>query len=303
MKKCISLALLIAGIFFMLCSCKQEVPEKPNIIFLLTDDQRWDAFGAMGNGIIQTPNLDRLANEGILFTNAYVTTSICCCSRPSILTGQYVSRHGINDFRTDLMGDALSNTYPLLLRNQAGYKTGFIGKYGIGLENHPADSFDFWTCERVLQPRYEIEDKNGEYLHYTDKVQQDIMDFLDQYGSQGPFCLSVSFKAPHVQDGDPRQFIYNPRYAELYADVEIPLPETAGPEYWDLFPEDFRTNNEARRRWEIRFPDPVKYQESVRGYYRLLTGVDDVVGRMMEKLEELGIRENTIIVQTGDNGF
>jgi arylsulfatase A-like enzyme len=296
-------SVLLAVIMALLHACQKSQPELPNIIFLLTDDQRWDALGAMDNEIIRTPNLDNLANEGILFTNAHVTTAICCCSRASVLTGQYVSRHGINSFQTDLVGKALQQTYPLLLKNQAGYKIGFIGKYGIGLEQHPVDSFDFWTCEKVGQPRYENEDEDGNYLHYTDKVQQDIMDFLEQFGGQNPFCLSVSFKAPHVQDGDPRQFIYHPRYKDLYADIEIPLPETAGQEYWDVFPEDFRTNNEARIRWEIRFPDSEKYQESVRGYYRLLTGVDDVVGNMMIRLNELGIAGNTIIILMGDNGF
>ncbi len=284
-------------------SCNKTQQEKPNIIFLLTDDQRWDALGAMGNDIIQTPNLDKLANEGVMFTNSYVTTSICCCSRPSILTGQYVSRHGINSFQQDLTGDALQNTYPLLLKNQAGYKIGFIGKYGIGLEHRPDSLFDFWTCEKMYQPNYEITDEDGDSIHYTDKVNHDIQNFLEQFGKKEPFCLSVSFKAPHVQDSDPRQFIYHPRYKDLYKDVEIPLPETAGEEYWNMFPEDFRTNNEARKRWEIRFPDPEKYQESVRGYYRLISGVDDVVGNMMQKLKELGIAENTVIIFMGDNGF
>lgn len=295
----ISLAIPLA----IFSSCIKTPEEKPNIIFLLTDDQRWDALGAMGNDIIQTPNLDKLANEGVLFTNSYVTTSICCCSRPSILTGQYVSRHEINSFHQDLTGEALQNTYPLLLKNQAGYKIGFIGKYGIGLEQHPADSFDFWTCEKMHQPDYEITDENGDSLHYTDKVGNDISQFLDQFGNKEPFCLSVSFKAPHVQDSDPRQFIYNLRYKNLYKDAEIPLPETAGEEYWNMFPEDFKTNNEARKRWEMRFSDLEKYEESVRGYYRLITGVDDVVGEMMQKLEELGIAENTVIIYMGDNGF
>jgi arylsulfatase A-like enzyme len=294
---------LLAAIMLLAHACQPSQPAPPNIIFLLTDDQRWDAVGVMGNEIIQTPNLDRLANEGILFTNAHVTTSICCCSRASILTGQYVSRHGINSFQADLVGEAMQKTYPLLLKHQAGYRIGFIGKYGIGLEERPADSFDYWTCEKVYQPSYEVEDENGNYLHYTDKVQRDIMGFLEQFADQTPFCLSVSFKAPHVQDGDPRQFIYQPRYRDLYADVAIPLPETAGQEYWDFFPEDFRTNNEARIRWELRFPNPEKYQESVRGYYRLIKGVDDVVGNLVNKLEDLGIADNTIIMLMGDNGF
>lgn len=98
-----------------------ENNRRPNIIFILTDDQRWDALGAMGNPIIRTPNLDKLATAGILFQNSYVTTSICAVSRASILTGQYQSRHKINDFKTDLNSEAFSATYPILLKD-SGYK-------------------------------------------------------------------------------------------------------------------------------------------------------------------------------------
>lgn len=287
-----------------LISCTQEKEqEKPNIIFLLTDDQRWDALGAAGNSIIETPNLDNLANNGVMFSNSYVTTSICCCSRPSILTGQYVSRHGINSFQRDLSEEQVNHTYPLMLKQNAGYNIGFIGKYGIGLENRPADKFDYWACPKLYQPHYEHKDKDGNYLHYTDMIETDIMKFLDTYSDSGAFCLSVSFKAPHVEDSDPRQFIYNPRYESLYANTEIPVPETAAPEYWENFPEDFQNNNEARKRWEMRFSSPEKYQESVKSYYRLIKGVDDVVGAMRKKLEEKGISENTIIMFMGDNGF
>jgi len=110
---------------------KTQNPKRPNIIFILTDDQRWDALGATGNSIIQTPNMDKLANAGILFQNAYVTTSISCASRASILTGQYASRHKINDFETDFSAKAFAETYPALLKG-AAYEIGFIGKFGIG---------------------------------------------------------------------------------------------------------------------------------------------------------------------------
>ncbi len=95
----------------------QENPDgkKPNIIFLLTDDQRWDAMGAMGNPVIKTPNMDKPATEGVLFLNGYVTTSICCASRASILTGQYESRHQINDFNTNAEGIDIFDTYSLKL--------------------------------------------------------------------------------------------------------------------------------------------------------------------------------------------
>ena len=279
----------------------KETP--PNIIFLLTDDQRFDAMGYTGNKYISTPNIDRLAEHGIIFRNAYVTTSISCVSRASLLTGQYASRHGINDFNTDFSDVALMKTYPLMLKNQAGYKIGFIGKYGVGLEKQPAEMYDYWGCEKAIQPKYENYDSTGKMTHYTDIVNSRIEDFLSKYGGEAPFCLSVSFKAPHVEDSDPRQFIYNERYSEYYRDLDYPRPESGGDEFWKLFPEKFRFNNEARRRWQIRFETDTLFRESVRGYYRLIQGVDDVVGNLTRRLDELGIGENTIIIMMGDNGF
>lgn len=298
-----SLILFLAASAFLF-SATSKGPEKPNIIFLLTDDQRWDALGAMGNDIIQTPHLNKLAGNGILFKNAYVTTSICAVSRASILSGQYQSRHKIDNFTKNFTPEALEQTYPLLMRN-AGYTTGFIGKYGVGKpEDQPKEQYDFWACSEKGQPDYELRDEKGDYLHHTDKAGNDIKNFLDQYGRQGPFCLSVSFKAPHVQDRDPRQFIPHPRYNAYYADVKIPLPETADPQYWKQFPNFFRTEkNIARERWHLRFKTPEMYQESVKNYYRLITGVDDVVGSMVNQLEEMGLADNTIIIFMGDNGF
>lgn len=277
---------------------------KPNIIFLLTDDHRWDALGVMGNPILQTPNLDKLARAGTYFRNAYVTTAICAVSRASILTGQYQSRHKINDFVTSLDSTSLQNTYPVLLK-KAGYRIGFIGKYGVGKPaDQPRDYFDFWECTNKIQPDYEMTDESGNYLHHTDKVSRDIGRFLQEMSDREPFCLSVSFKAPHVQDNDPRQFISNPRYSGYYKDATIPEPETAAPKYWNAFPDFFRTDeNIGRVRWKLRFATPAMYQESVKNYYRLLTDVDDAVGAMMKKLDSLNLAENTIIIFTGDNGM
>jgi len=282
--------------------CKNEKP-LPNIIFLLTDDHRYDAMGYTGNPYIFTPNIDRLAGEGVVFTNAFVTTSISCASRASILTGQYASRHGINDFTTDMSSQAVAQTYPLLLKEKAGYRIGFIGKYGVGIKEQPEKKYDYWGCDRVIQPMYENYDSTGKMTHYTDILDGRIKEFIGKFGDDGPFCLSVSFKAPHVQDGDPRQFIYNLRYSEDYRDLDYPRPATADDEYWRMFPSWFRDNNEARNRWKIRFETDSLFRESVRGYYRLIRGVDDVVGNIVEELEEAGIGDNTIIIMTGDNGF
>ena len=280
--------------------------KRPNIIFILTDDQRWDAMGAMGNPIIKTPNMDKLATAGILFQNTYVTTSICCVSRASILTGQYESRHHINDFSTDLSAKEVANTYPALLKN-AGYNLGFIGKFGVG--NHPPEHlFDFWVDTEAGgkgQPDYITTDKNGNKIHDTDTLGHAIQNFLNHYGDdEKPFCLSVSFKAPHEQDGNPPTYVIQPRYKNYYENVVIPEPVTAAPKYWDQFPSFFRTEtNFARARWKGLLGTPELFQENVKNYYRLITGVDDVVGEMMKKLDQMGIAKNTIIILMGDNGM
>ncbi len=274
---------------------------RPNIIFLLTDDQRWDTMGCMGNKIIRTPNMDSLAANGCLFTNCFVTTSICAASRASIFAGQYARRTGIHNFVTNFSPEALARTYPMLLK-ASGYRTGFAGKYGVGRsEEMPRDKYDFWAGIGG-QPRYEHKDSAGNYKHLTTILTEQSIKFLDSCTAGQPFCLSVSFKAPHVQDSDPRQFIYDPTYKDLYADVTIPTPLTAEPKYFNALPE-FLRKSEARRRWQMRFSTPEKYQQSVKGYYRLITGIDVAIGKMRAKLARLGLAENTIIILMGDNGF
>lgn len=282
--------------------------QKPNIIFLLTDDHRRDALGAMGNPIIQTPNLDRLAGEGLLFRNAYVTTAICAVSRASILSGQYMSRHGIENFSANFSPEALAQTYPLLLK-EAGYIIGFAGKYGVG-NDPPGEQFDFWSCTEKGQPPYRYETAGGRTIHHTDSVGNDIREFLGEFAGAGkkgkgkPFCLSVSFKAPHELDGNPPTYPVQERFKSLYSQAVIPIPETADPRYWNSFPDFFRTDeNIARKRWKALFSTPELYQENVKNYYRLITGVDEVVGGMMRQLKELGIDKNTVIIFMGDNGF
>lgn len=277
--------------------------KRPNIIFLLTDDQRWDALGVMGNRIIQTPNLDALANRGILFKKAYVTTSICCVSRASILSGQYESRHKINDFSTDFSAAALAKTYPILLKS-AGYKIGFIGKLGIDVKNQPDSLFDYWSSPKQGQPPYELINKSGKIVHHTDSVNTDIKQFLNQFANKEPFCLSVSFKAPHELDGNPPLYPVQARFRDLYKGVAIPEPVTADPKYWNSFPDFFRTDeNIGRDRWKPLLSTSELRQETVRNYYRLITGVDEVVGNLTAQLKQLNIGDNTIIIFMGDNGF
>ncbi|UFH56177.1 sulfatase [Spirosoma sp. KNUC1025] len=301
-------SLLLVGLVVGTLMAQPRKPSRPNIIFLLTDDHRWDALGVMGNPIIQTPNLDALARTGILFPNAYVTTSICCVSRASLLSGQYMSRHKIQDFDTPFSPAALAQTYPLLLK-KAGYKIGFIGKYGVGTKHQPSDAFDYWSCTPKSQPDYEVPDAQGRLIHDTDTISHAIQKFLSEFAnqgpsSQGPFCLSVGFKAPHELDGDPPTYVVQSRFKDLYANAKIPLPLTADPKYWDSFPDFFRTDqNIARVRWKPLLSTPDRHAETVKNYYRLITGVDEAVGKLVAQLKSLNLDQNTVIVFMGDNGF
>jgi len=297
--------LLVVVLFFLTSlswwiACDTSDPTPPNIIFLLTDDQRWDAMGVMGNSIIQTPNMDSLAQSGILFQHAYVTTPICAVSRASILSGQYARRHGIWDFSTEFDSAQWKNCYPYLLR-QSGYFTGFLGKFGVG-DSLPENEFDFWRGVPG-QPRYEHVDEAGNYIHYTKILENQAISFLDSIPNDRPFSLSVSFKAPHVQDTDPRQFLYDSAYQHLFADQHMPPPRLGDSMYFERFPEFFKQNNEARRRWQMRFANDSLHQNSIKGYYRLIYGVDVFIGNLLQKLHTKQIADNTVIILMGDNGF
>lgn len=270
---------------------------RPNLIFLLTDDQRWDTLGCMGNPIVQTPNLDRLSAQGVTFNNCFVTTSICMTNRTCIFTGQYARRHGNWSFSTSFTPEQLDQTYPGRLK-AAGYYQGFIGKWGVG---RPPDGFFDYNKGFPGQSYYEHE-VNGTPIHLTRLMGNQAIEFLDGIPSDRPFCLSVSFKAPHVQDNDPRQFIPDPALMSLYENVTIPPPRLADPSFFNGLPEFLRVS-ENRARWERRFATPEMYQEMVKNYYRLISGVDAVVGRIREKLEEKGLAGNTVLVFSGDNGF
>jgi arylsulfatase A-like enzyme len=283
------------------CSRDSGSAERPpNILFLLTDDQRWDTLGILGNDVVQTPNIDRLAREGVLFENNFVTTSICAVSRASIFTGLYARCHGVHNFSTPLSEELHEISYPARLRD-SGYRTGFIGKYGVGgAKDLPADRFDYF--EGFAGQGQYFNEVGGKTVHLTKILGQQALDFLAGSTSDQPFHLSISFKAPHVQDGTTPYFLSDPEYDNLYADVEFkPYPKN-DPRYFDELPEFLKTS-ENRVRWEQRFATPEMWQESMRRYYRLLYGVDVQVGRILADLEQRGRLDNTVVLFTSDNGF
>ncbi len=273
---------------------------RPNVVFILTDDLRWDALGCTGNALLATPNLDRLATEGLRFTNMFCTTSICATSRATFLTGQWARRHGVLDFRTPLPPARFAETFPVLLRSH-GYRIGFVGKWGLG-GDLPADTYDFFRGFSG-QGRYFPQNARGQSAaHLTHRLGDDALEFLATCRPEEPFLLQLSTKAAHVQDGDPWPFQPDPRYRSLLREVTVPRPVTAAAADFRALPE-FLRQSEARRRWSTRFSSASLYQKSVKDYYRLAAGIDDVVGRLVERLEQIGVANNTVIIFSSDNGF
>ncbi len=288
--------------------------ERPNILFLLTDNQHWTSMGAAGNDIISTPYMDDLAARGVLFENSFVTTPICGASRASFLTGLYRRSHQF-DFRTPPFSASLGPmTYPAVLK-ASGYETGFIGKFGIesdGYMNVESEQetldamFDHFDDFEHWGPDYYFERQpDGSLRHLTDVTGDKIVDFLRQWhltDSGRPFCLSVSFNAPHCQDDHPQQYIWPSSVDHLYHDAVIGVPETADPSFIESQP-DFIQQSENRERWLRRFGTPELFQENMKGYYRMVSGVDVVLGRVTEELAALGAADSTVVIFTSDNGM
>jgi len=271
---------------------------RPDLIVVIADDMRWDAIGAAGNPIIQTPHLDALIRDGALFANNFTTTSICPASRASLFTGQYARRHDIWGFNEGLQPAQRRQSYPGLLRD-AGWTTAFIGKWGLG-GKPPEDLFDTWRGFSGQGSYYDSQDRHEGHL--TRRLGDEALGFLERAPADRPFCLTLSFKAPHVQDDAPEPFQPDPAFAELYRDTVIPRPPASGDADFQRLP-FFLRDSEARRRWRRRFAEDAQYQHSVKEYYRLIAGVDREVGRLTDALKRHGRYDNAWLLFTSDNGF
>lgn len=218
MKKLI----ILFTVGLLLFSCQKET--RPNIIFIMSDDHAEKAISAYDTTLIHTPNIDRLANEGIRFENSYVTNSICAPSRAVLLTGKYSHINGKRDNRDVFNPDQM--TFPKLLQ-KAGYQTAVIGKWH--LKSQPV-GFDNW---RVLkgQGRYynPVFYENGDTVKYegytTDLITDFAFEFLDNRDKDKPFCLLFHEKAPH------RNWMPAPRHIGMFKDKKFPIPETFYDDY------------------------------------------------------------------------
>jgi arylsulfatase A-like enzyme len=297
----------MAGVYSMLLlsssASKGSISQKikkiapPNIIFIVTDDQRWDMLGCAGNSIIQTPNIDNLANQGVRFTHAFVTTPICAASRASFFTGLYERTHDFTFNKPPLKKAYTDISYPALLK-QAGYRTGFVGKFGINIEVS-VDSLFSWKKMNGF-PYWKI--VNGEKKHLTDIQGEQAIQFIRETLPEKPFCLSLSFSAPHADDNSKEQYFWTEAVDTMYRNATIPVPSTAEPAFYEALP-DFLKGTMSRERWHWRFDSPEKFQDMVKGYYRMISEIDRVVGKLRQELNQKGIAENTIIILMGDNGY
>ncbi|HLR27957.1 MAG TPA: sulfatase [Ruania sp.] len=293
------------------------MPQRPNIIFVMSDDHAAHAISAYGSRVNHTPNLDRIAAEGVRMDAVYCTNSICTPSRASILTGTYSHINGCATIFSEI--DYRVDSYPQVLQ-RAGYATALFGKWHLG-ESPSAQprGFDEW---RVVPGQGEYDDpemigpqgRTRVPGYATDLITEMSLDWLRRQDPDQPFCLMVHHKAPH------RPWVPHPRHRHLYPVDTIPEPDTLDDNHAtmsqavqgvhmtiadDLTEADIKEpvpehlkgpENTARRaRW--------KYQRYMRDYLQTVQAIDDGVGDLLDYLDQTGQADNTVVVYTSDQGF
>lgn len=321
-------------------------PSRPNIIFILTDDQNADELGSMGNRIVRTPNIDKLAAEGTTFTNASVTSAICTPSRATFLTGQYERRHGVNfNSGTAMSEQAWNKTYPMVLKRE-GYFNAYIGKnhVPIGSEGYATglmdQSFDYWYAGHkhlLFYPKDRpdwaiifpgIDDNvfdNAEADTQVEILEEGVANMLDpneQFYAAAtrtlerlpdnlPFSLSLCFNLPHdagagnMQDRPSDPELYRTGYHDQRKEIRSDLPETyvAADDIRDpKLPPDVLYADMRQAGYDY-VDEPETLVDRMTRRYQTITGIDGMIGRLRQKLEELDMADNTIIVFTSDHGI
>jgi arylsulfatase A-like enzyme len=292
--------LALCVLFFGAAPLLHAQEKRPNILFILTDDQRFDALGCAGHPIVKTPNLDRLAARGVRFRNSFVTTPICAASRASILTGRYERTHKFTFGTPPLGASFCASSYPALLR-RAGYRTALIGKFGVTVDAGQTEQmFDLFV---PIGYPFLRKEKSGETRHIDQIATDRAIAFLKGLPAEQPFCLSLSFNGPHAEDGKLDNLYPWPKTVDgLYDDVRIPPPPFGDEKYFQAEPE-FLRKSLNRIRWYWQFDTPQKHAKNVRAYYRMISGIDHEIGRLLAELARLGFAENTVVIFMSDNGY
>jgi len=277
-----------------------------NVVFILVDDMRHDAMGFTGHPFLKTPHMDALATQGVHFRNAFVTTSLCSPSRASILTGQYMHKHGVVDNNNPVPP---GTTFFAQYLQQAGYSTAFVGKWHMGhSDDSPQPGFDRWVSFRGQGhyyspgPRWRL-NVDGKHVpqqgYITDELTEYALDWLGQQSQEKPFFLYLSHKAVHAE------FYPAKRHEELYSDVHIPEPSTQAdtPENYRGKPMWVRNQRNSWHGVDYPYHSSLDFKEYYRDYCRALAAVDDSLGRIVAFLEKEELAEDTVVMLMGDNGF
>lgn len=308
----------LALLFLSLLVATNHAETPRNIILILIDDHRYDAMGYMGHPFLDTPNLDRLAKDGVHFENAFVTTSLCSPSRASILTGLYAHNHRVVDNYNPVNKDLVF--FPQLLQ-KAGYETAFIGKWHMGDEEDPQRGFDHWISfkgQGIYWPHEEGLKVKGRYVpqayksginingenvdqkgYITDELTDYALDWLGERSGEKPSFLYLSHKAVHADFLPPNRFAYR------YEDEDVPLPLTwaDNPDLFTDVPKWVKNQRNSRHGVEFAYYTNLDLANYYKRYCETILAVDESVGRLMTHLEEKGELESTLIIYLGDNGF
>ncbi len=303
-----------ASFLFQGCTSEPSYP-RPNVLFIMTDDQQFDQMSCAGHPILETPNMDRLANEGARFANAFCTNSLCAPGRATVITGCLSHVHGIrgNSEKADAIEELNPNlpTFPQVLQ-QNGYRTGLMGKWHMWQDPRGFDDWKILPGQGVYEDPEFIHqgERRTERGHATDITTDFALDFLRKSaGGDKPWCLVYQHKAPH------RPFTPPERFANLYDDIEWPKPATYNDDYSTrriaAEAQDMRFDISLAPDYEDEMPKGLSaaakkdwiFNRFVKDHFRGTAAVDENLGRVLDYLDQTGQAEDTLIVYTTDNGF
>jgi N-acetylglucosamine-6-sulfatase len=272
-----------------------------NVVLIVSDDHAFNMLCCAGHPWVRTPSLDRMARNGAHFRNAFVTTSLCCPSRASILSGRYAHSHGVDSNYTDLPAGIA--TFPQLLR-EAGHRTAFIGKWHMDAGNDaPRPGFDHWVSFKgqgeYFDPLLNVDGVAQRAQGYTtDLLTEYALRFIAGAQAQ-PFCLILSHTAPHA-------FCQSaPRHRDLYQNEPIPYPASMAntEENYRGKPDWVRRQRNSWHGVDGMYDKALAFDAHYREYCRALAAVDESVGSVLDTLDANGLADSTLVLYLGDNGF
>lgn len=315
--------LILLTIVALSAGCERPVEEssvpvaaedtRPNIVFVLVDDLRWDELGVAGHPYVETPNIDRIAKEGAWFQRAFTTTPLCSPARATFLTGLYPHKNGITDNTARNEQTHRLETFPKML-NAVGYDTAFIGKWHMGNDDSPRPGWSMWAGMKgqgeALNPEFNVNGERRQVQGYVTDILTDFsVDFVTA-DRDTPFLLYLSHKAlhPNVSQADDGSsgpspsgvpgFIAADRHKGRYADVTVPRRPNSG-----VVPSDRPALMRQIGDLPALGEGTITPDKTIRDRQEMLLAVDESLGTILAAIDGLGELDNTVVVVTSDHGF